>query len=277
MTPDDETGDSGGDVPFDPAVAAASLSGQADAAWAERAAPHVGCAFLGGVSLDPASRAAARDLVERDREEFLPERPLAFVDAQLDALAEAPLRAGVNLRSATPAPIREAAAVCTDHDAIAEVNAHCRQPELKAVGCGESLLQEPDRLADHVAAAADAGATVSVKVRTEVPGVDLADVARTVERAGADLVHVDAMDSEAVVADVANATDLFVVANNEVRDRESVREYLEYGADAVSVGRPSDDPRVLSRVAAAVASAGDGDESAGDETESPSAAGEVRQ
>jgi len=27
-----------------------------------------------------------------------------------------------------------------------------------------------------------------------------------------------------------------------------VREYLEYGADAVSVGRPSDDPRVLRRV-----------------------------
>jgi tRNA-dihydrouridine synthase len=33
-----------------------------------------------------------------------------------------------------------------------------------------------------------------------------------------------------------------------VRDRESVHEYLSYGADAVSVGRPSDDPRVLRRV-----------------------------
>ncbi|MFB6234624.1 MAG: tRNA-dihydrouridine synthase [Halopenitus sp.] len=277
MTPDAGAADQGRDAPFDPPVAAASLSGQADAAWARRAAPHVGCAFLGGVSLDPASRAAARDLVERDRDEFLPEQPLVFIDAQLEALADEPLRAGVNLRSATPGPIREAAEICAEHDAIAEINAHCRQPELRAVGCGESLLQEPARLADHVAAAAETDATVSVKIRTEVAGVDLPDVARTVERAGADLIHVDAMDSEAVVADVASAADLYVVANNEVRDRESVLEYLEYGADAVSVGRPSDDPRVLSRVAAAVESAGDVGESAGDGVESTSAAEEVRQ
>jgi len=51
---------------------------------------------------------------------------------------------------------------------------------------------------------------------------------------------------------VVDATDLFVIANNGVRDDETVREYVEYGADAVSVGRPSDNPRVLERVRAAV-------------------------
>jgi tRNA-dihydrouridine synthase len=56
-----------------------------------------------------------------------------------------------------------------------------------------------------------------------------------------------------VVRDVREACDLFVVANNEVRDRESVFEYLGYGADAVSVGRPSDDPRVLRRIRDALA------------------------
>jgi len=102
--------------------------------------------------------------------------------------------------------------------------------------------------------AAAEGSTVSVKVRTEVPGVDLPTVARRIEDAGADVIHVDAMDSEATIRDVAAATDLFVIANNEVRDRESVREYLAYGADAVSVGRPSREPTgpVLRRVAAAV-------------------------
>jgi len=93
---------------------------------------------------------------------------------------------------------------------------------------------------------------VSVKVRTELAGVDLVEVARRVERAGADTLHVDAMDSEPVVSDLADATDLFLIANNGVRGRESVREYLHYGADAVSVGRPSDDPAVLERVADAV-------------------------
>jgi tRNA-dihydrouridine synthase len=51
---------------------------------------------------------------------------------------------------------------------------------------------------------------------------------------------------------VAAATDTFVVANNGVRDRETAVEYLEFGADAVSVGRPSDDPAVLDRVERAV-------------------------
>jgi tRNA-dihydrouridine synthase len=61
------------------------------------------------------------------------------------------------------------------------------------------------------------------------------------------------MDSEEVVAHVADAApDLYLVANNGVRDRDTVAEYLDYGADAVSVGRPSTDPRVLQRVREAV-------------------------
>ncbi|ELZ35087.1 dihydropyrimidine dehydrogenase [Halogeometricum pallidum JCM 14848] len=236
---------------FEPRVALASLSGESDAAWARAAAPHAGMAFLGGIALDAESRAAARDLVARDRTEFLPDDPLAFVAGELDALAETDLRVGVNVRSATVEPVREAAAVCADRGAVLEVNAHCRQEELRAVGCGESLLRDTDRLCEYVAAAADEGATVSAKVRAEVDGVDLAETAERLAGAGASTIHVDAMDSKAVVAEVSEAP-LFVVANNEVRGEESVREYLDYGADAVSVGRPSTDPRVLRDVRAAV-------------------------
>lgn len=233
---------------FEPRLALASLSGRSDAAWARRASEHAGAALLGGIALDEPSREAARELVARDREEFLPPDPLAFVDGQLSALSEAPIRPGFNLRASTPAPISEAAAICRAHDAICEINAHCRQEELCTVGCGETLLRDTDRLREYVRAAAAEGATVSVKVRAEVEGVDLAETARAVERAGADAIHVDAMDSEGVIRDVADAADLFVIANNGVRDAASVREYLAYGADAVSVGRPSDDPRVLARV-----------------------------
>jgi TIM-barrel protein len=238
---------------FAPRVALASLSGQADAAWAATATEHAGAAFLGGIALDERSRAAARELVARDRDEFLPDDPLAFVDRELGKLDDQPLRPGFNVRSATVDPVGEAAAVCADHEAIIEINAHCRQEELRAVGCGETLLGETDRLAGYVEAAAATGADVSVKVRAEVPGVDLVETARAIADAGADAIHVDAMDTEAAIRDVAGAADLFVIANNGVRDRESVREYLEYGADAVSVGRPSDDPRVLERVHAATA------------------------
>ncbi|WP_436906698.1 tRNA-dihydrouridine synthase [Halosimplex marinum] len=239
-------------APFEPRVALASLSGRSDAEWARAAGGFAGAAFLGGIALDGPTREAAREMVDRDREEFLPVDPLAFVDEQLAALADAPLLAGFNVRASDPEPVREAAEVCARRGAVLEVNAHCRQSEMCAAGAGESLLREPDRLAEYVAAAAGTGATVSVKVRTELAGVDLPAIAARLDDAGADIVHVDAMDSEGVVADVVEATDTFVVANNGVRDRETVREYLAYGADAVSVGRPSDDPRVLRRVRAAV-------------------------
>ncbi|WP_459194848.1 tRNA-dihydrouridine synthase [Halosimplex sp. J119] len=254
MTADGTRPDGSGqsDQPFEPRLALASLSGRSDADWARAASEYAGCAFLGGIALDEQTREAARELVDRDRDEFLPDDPLAFVDGQLGALADAPLRPAFNVRASGPEPIRDAAAVCADYDAIVEVNAHCRQGEMCTAGAGESLLREPDRLASYVSAAAETDATVSVKVRTELSGVDLPAVAARLDDAGADILHIDAMDSEAVVADVVAATDAFVIANNEVRDRATVHEYLDYGADAVSVGRPSDDPRVLQRVRAAV-------------------------
>ena len=245
-------GDRRSGAPFAPRLAAASLSGQSDAAWARAATPYVGAAFLGGIALDEPTRAAAREMVARDREEFLPADPVGFVDEQLAALADAPLRPGFNVRATSPGPIREAATVCADRDAVVEVNAHCRQDEMCAAGAGESLLRDGDRLCTYLRAAARTGATVSVKVRTEVPGADLPALCARLGDAGADILHVDAMDSEPVVGDIARKTDAFVLANNGVRDRATVREYLALGADGVSVGRPSDDPAVMERVARAV-------------------------
>ncbi|MFB6102555.1 MAG: tRNA-dihydrouridine synthase [Haloplanus sp.] len=234
-------------------LALASLSGAADAEWARTGASHADLALLGGIALDADSRAAARELVARGRDEFLPGDPLTFIDRHLAALDDAPIRAGMNVRSTTLDPVREAAEICAAHDAVVEINAHCRQDELCAVGCGETLLRDVDRLERYVAAASETGATVSVKVRADVSGVDLPATARRLAAAGADAIHVDAMDSEPVVAAVAAAApDAFLLANNGVRDRRTAWEYLAYGADGVSVGRPSDDPAVLRRVAAAV-------------------------
>lgn len=229
-------------------LVAASLSGVADAAWARATAPHVDCALLGGLALDDPTRAAARTMVSRDREEFLPPDPVAWAEAQFAALADAPVRPGLNVRAATPDPVRPVAEVCAAHDAVLEINAHCRQAEMCAAGAGESLLRDPEALAAQVAAAAPA--TTSVKVRAEVDGVDLQAVARAASDAGADWIHVDAMDTPGSVARVGEAApDLTVVGNNGVRDGPTVRRYLDRGADAVSVGRPTTDSGLLARVA----------------------------
>jgi len=237
---------------FAPRLALASLSGESDADWATASVQHAGGAFLGGIAIDEPTRAAARGMVDRDREEFLPADPVAWVDDQLAELDDEFLRPGVNVRTTSLGPLREVAAVCADHDAVIEVNAHCRQDEMCEVGAGETLLRDADRLCEQVRAASEQGAPVSVKVRAEVEGVHVPVLAQAVERAGADAVHVDAMDSRRVVRDVVDATDLFVVANNGIRTREDVFEYLSYGADAVSVGRPSRDPERVRAVYAAV-------------------------
>ncbi|WP_255195517.1 tRNA-dihydrouridine synthase [Halorarius litoreus] len=237
---------------FEPRLALASLSGESDADWALAAEEWAGAAFLGGIALDEPTREAAHALVARDRTEFLPDDPVAFVDRELAVLDDSSLRAGINVRTTTVAPLREVARVCADHDAILEVNAHCRQAEMCDAGAGQTLLRDGDRLCEYARAASEAGADVSVKVRTEVTGVDLPALAARLDAAGADCLHVDAMDSEHVVAEVRERFDGWLVANNGVRDRATVREYLDFGADAVSVGRPSDDPRVLQRVRAAL-------------------------
>lgn len=236
-----------------PRLALASLSGVADAGWARAAAGEADLALLGGIALDEPSRRAARRLRDRGREEFLPPDPFDWIDRQLAALADEPIRAGVNVRATEPEPVRRAAAICARHGAVVEVNAHCRQPELCAAGCGETLLADTDRLAATVAAASETGATTSVKLRTEVSDVDLPATARRLAAAGADRLHVDAMDSEGVIALVADAAPgPTLIANNGVRDRATVREYLACGADAVSLGRPSDDPQIRRRVRAAL-------------------------
>lgn len=234
---------------FTPRLALASLSGESDASWARAGTPYAGLAFLGGIAICPHTRRAARQLVARDREEFLPPDPLAFIEQELEGLANTPIRVGWNLRTTEEEPLVRAAERCVSHDAIVEINAHCRQQEVCAVGAGESLLADTDRLARYVRIAADTGADVGVKVRAEVPGVDLQTTARAIERAGATAIHVDAMDSEEVIGPVAEAADLFVIANNGVRDAATTRTYLDLGADAVSVGRPSDRPEILRRVA----------------------------
>jgi TIM-barrel protein len=161
----------------------ASLSGEADAAWAKARAGHADIAFLGRIALDAKSRAAARALVARSHSEFLPPAPLSFVDKQLSALTEVPLVGAINVRSAQVGPVREAASVAANHGPVVEINAHCRQAELCAIGCGESLLADSARLCEHVAAAAATGATTCVELRAEVPGVDLAETTRRIAEA----------------------------------------------------------------------------------------------
>ena len=76
---------------------------------------------------------------------------------------------------------------------IVEINCHCRQEEILAIGCGQNMLKRED-LADYIKDVVDnASCEVSVKIRANVEGSDTLKIAKLIENAGADYLHIDAM------------------------------------------------------------------------------------
>jgi len=110
------------------------------------------------------------------------------------------------------------------------INAHCRQPEITDLGCGQSLLNDPDKLYLFTREVVkEAGSKVSVKIRANVPGTDIIGISQSVEDAGADFLHVDAMKpgySHAdydIISVIKDSTDLFLIGNNSITDIESAQ------------------------------------------------------
>ena len=84
--------------------------------------------------------------------------------------------------------------------------------------------------------------------------VDDVLLARTIEQAGGDIIHVDAMGAEGadpgVIKKIRNATDLFIIGNNSVHDLESAHKLFSRGADMVSIARAAKyDPTIFRRLA----------------------------
>src|SRR5674536_385456 len=77
---------------------------------------------------------------------------------------------------------------------------------------------------------------LSVKVRSGV--VSDVELARTIDKAGADVIHIDMMDSgPTLVKKIRDATALKIIANNSIVDYTSAHKMFSMGADYVSVAR----------------------------------------
>lgn len=233
---------------FEPRLALASMSGESSAEWAMAREEWIGGAFLGAFNLDEETCTASREMVARGRTEFLPDRPFDYLDDQLEKCAEIDCLVGANVRTVSPERIHRAGELCVEHDVVLEINAHCRQPEMVEIGCGQQLLRTPERLRDYLQAGSESGALVSLKGRFEVEDADSVEILNRAVEWGADILHVDAMDSEGLIAELEAP---FILANNGVRRARHVREYARYGADGVSVGR-ANNPDFLETLSKAV-------------------------
>jgi tRNA-dihydrouridine synthase B len=231
-------------------VAIASMAGMVDADYLLERADHIGLGFIGGYSIDGPTMDAARSIASSgERREFIFDDPVAELTAQIAKMAKSDVILGVNLRGSSPSAFK-AIARALGSAVVYEIDAHCRQPEMIAAGCGEYYLKNTGKLLDAVRALKEEGVTVSVKIRAGV--TDDRMLAEALWHAGADILHVDLMDSgTAKLRQIRNSCPLMIIANNSINTFERMRDMLSHGADIVSLARHSDE-RTLAGLDAAI-------------------------
>lgn len=202
---------------------------------------------IGGYNADHESIEAGYKIMNRGRLEFHVEEEDLFehINGEIKIIKDENNFEGlvsVNIRANSPDPIIMLSKI--PNLDIIEINAHCRQPELVAAGCGQGLLKDPVNLHDFVSEVVEnSNKKISVKIRANVPGVDDVLVAKAIEEAYADFIHVDAMKpgydtaDYGVIEKIKNNIDTYLIGNNSIRDLISARKMLSSGADGISIAR----------------------------------------
>lgn len=202
-------------------------------------------ATLGGYSLDSPTIEASKRIIERGRKEF--DFPLdeifTHIQNEVDSIkgVHGNVKVSANVRATTPQPIIDVGNI--KNLDIVEINCHCRQEEILAVGCGQEMLNRPDlsSFISHVVDNVDS--EVSVKIRANVEGTDTLEISRMIEDAGADYLHVDAMKKGVFEADwellneICNNVNIKVIGNNSVNSRENLEKMIDTGVDGFSIAR----------------------------------------
>ena len=201
-------------------------------------------ATLGGYSLDTPTIEASKKIVERGRKEF--DFPLdeifSHIENEVDSVKEVhnDVKVSANVRATTPQPIIEIGKI-RNLD-IVEINCHCRQEEITSIGCGQEMLKRPD-LKEFISLVDNVGCEVSVKIRANIDGVDTLEVAKQVENAGADYLHVDAMKKGVFDADynlvkkICDNTEIKVIGNNSLNCEDNIKKMIETGVYGFSIAR----------------------------------------
>ena len=200
---------------------------------------------IGGYNIDKPTINAGRSIIQRGRPEFdiNEENLLSTLKKEASIVKNSwNGKLSVNLRSLSCNPIIEISKL-PEIDVV-EINAHCRQPEITDIGCGQALLYDIEKLYNFTKKVVKgAGSEVSVKIRANIKNVDNIEVSRAIEEAGADYLHVDAMKQGYDHADydviklIRENTGIFLIGNNSIKDLKSANKMISAGADGISIAR----------------------------------------
>ncbi len=236
-----------GYVTFKNPVAVASMAGITDSEFFNNFL-DAGLYILGGYSIDDATMGASREMVKRGRKEFISDDIFGLMESELKKVSGKGVAIGINVRATTDETFVKAAELAGKYGAVLEINAHCRQEEMAGLNAGEAMLKDRIALARIVSAAKKTGAVVSLKMRSGA--VDDVKLARILEKAGLDILHVDAMGMRGAnlnaIKKLRDATGLFIIGNNSVVNYETAQAMYSAGSDMVSVARAAQkNPRFI--------------------------------
>ena len=224
----------------------APMAGISDSEFLNKVIPlGFDVATLGGYSLDAPTIEASKKIVERGRKEF--DFPLdeifSHIESEVVSIKNVhnDVKVSANVRAMNPQPIIEVGKI-KELD-IVEINCHCRQEEVTSIGCGQEMLKRDD-LGDFISQVVDdVSCEVSVKIRANVDGINTLKVAKIIENAGADYLHVDAMRNDAFDADydllrkICDYVDIKVIGNNSIDCEENIRKMINTGVYGFSIAR----------------------------------------
>lgn len=224
----------------------APMAGITDSNFLNKVIPYgFDVATLGGYSLDLPTIEASKKIIERGRKEFdfSLDEIFAHIENEVNSIKNVheDVKVSANVRSTTPQPIIDVGNIKVLD--IVEINCHCRQEEILAIGCGQEMLNRPD-LYDFISQVVDnVKNEVSVKIRANVDGTDTLNIAKLIEDAGADYLHIDAMKKGVFEADwkllseISNNVDIKVIGNNSVNSQENLQKMIDTGVDGFSIAR----------------------------------------
>lgn len=221
------------------------MAGITDAEFLNKVIPFgFDTATLGGYSLDAETIEASEKIIKRGRNEFhfLQDEIIGHIKKEVNLIKKQhpDVKVSVNVRSTTPQPIIEVSKI--DNLDIVEINCHCRQEEILAIGCGQNMLKRGD-LADYIKDVVDnASCEVSVKIRANVEGSDTLKIAKLIENAGADYLHIDAMKAGIdadydLLTEICSNTNIKVIGNNSIDSEQKIEKMLKTGVYGFSIAR----------------------------------------
>ena len=225
----------------------APMAGITDADFLNKVIPYgFDVATLGGYSLDSPTIDASKKIIERGRAEF--DFPLneifPHIENEVNSIKKihSDVKVSANVRATTSQPIIDVGNI-RDLD-IVEINCHCRQDEIVAIGCGQEMLNRPD-LSEFISSVVDnVKSEVSVKIRANVEGINTLEIVKLIEESGADYVHIDAMKKGVFEADwellseiSKNVDNIKVIGNNSVNSEDNLRKMINTGVNGFSIAR----------------------------------------